>query len=125
MQRGQNSLDKEAKKMEPKMTFHFIRPSEMYSLKGLSELGKFNLVDVRTKAEFDRDHFEGAVSLPVAELTGRTGELDRHKPTLLYCQKGKRCLQAAEVLSHQGFEEILVLDGGLDAYSEYLKGLKK
>jgi len=118
------SLANEEKGKGSNMTFHFIRPSEMYSIKGLSELGKFNLVDVRTKAEFDREHFEGAISLPVAELNGRTGELDKQKPTLLYCQKGKRCIQAAEVLSRQGFEEILVLDGGLDAYSEYLRGLK-
>lgn len=106
------------------MTFHFIRPADMYSLKGKSELGRFNLIDVRSREEFARGHLEGAVCMPVAEIGGRIAELDRERQTLLYCQKGRRCLQAAETLSHNGFVDILVLDGGLDAYSEYLARLK-
>lgn len=107
-----------------KMSFHFIRPSDMYSMKGQSELGRFNFIDVRSREEFARGHFEGAVCMPVSEIDGRVMELDPERPTLLYCQKGKRCLQAAEALSRKGFVEILVLDGGLDAYNEYLAKLK-
>ena len=117
-------MDNAEKNNGPKMTFHFIRPSDMYSMKGQSELGRFNLIDVRSREEFARGHFEGAVSMPVSEIDGRVAELDPERPTLLYCQKGKRCLQAAEALSRNGFVEILVLDGGLDAYAEYLAKLK-
>lgn len=117
-------MDKVENDAGPKMTFHLLRPSDMYSLKGQSELGRFNLIDVRSKEEFARGHFEGALSMPVAEIDGRIAELDPGRPTLLYCQKGKRCLQAAESLSRKGFTEILVLDGGLDAYSQYLAQLK-
>jgi rhodanese-related sulfurtransferase len=122
--RGKRILEKDGNEAGPKMTFHFIRPADMYSLKGQSELGRFNLVDVRSKEEFARGHLEGAVCIPVSEIDGRVAELDPERTTLVYCQKGKRCLQAADLLARKGFDDILVLDGGLDAYSEYLARLK-
>lgn len=46
--------------------------------------GSYNLVDVRQPGEYERGHLPGARLIPVAELEGRLGELDRSKPTITY-----------------------------------------
>lgn len=50
-----------------------------------AEAGRAVFVDVRTKAEFDRGHIKGAVSLPKAEIPARFKELPGNKTLILYC----------------------------------------
>jgi rhodanese-related sulfurtransferase len=88
------------------------------------EQGKFNFIDVRRPEEYNAFHLEGALDMPVEDLERTFGDLDKKKPTLLYCRTGKRCLKAAEILADKGLHEIFVLEGGLDGYREYLKGMK-
>ena len=44
----------------------------------------YNLIDVRQPAEYESGHLPGARLLPIAELSGRLGDLDRSKPTITY-----------------------------------------
>lgn len=46
--------------------------------------GSYNLVDVRQPGEYESGHLAGACLIPVGELEGRLGELDRSKPTITY-----------------------------------------
>ena len=50
-----------------------------------AEAGRAVFVDVRTKAEFDRGHIKGAISLPKTEISARVGELPRNKTLIFYC----------------------------------------
>ena len=43
------------------------------------------LVEVLPAAEYDWAHLPGAVSLPLKELDGRTSQLDRSRPVIVYC----------------------------------------
>jgi flagellar basal body-associated protein FliL len=43
------------------------------------------LVDVRSRASYDKSHAAGAVSMPEEEITGRLAELPRDKDIILYC----------------------------------------
>lgn len=45
---------------------------------------EYNLVDVRTQKEYEKEHLPGARLIPVAELETRWKELDRNKPTITY-----------------------------------------
>jgi len=45
---------------------------------------EYNLVDVRTQKEYEKEHLPGARLIPVAELEPRWKELDRNKPTITY-----------------------------------------
>jgi rhodanese-related sulfurtransferase len=103
--------------------FTYLKPADMFSLMGMAEQSKFNLIDVRKPVEFNQSHLSGATSMPVDDLSARIGELDNGKTILVYCQKGKRCLQAVDILDAKGFHDVLVLEGGLDFYYEYLKSL--
>ena len=73
------------------------------------------LVDVRTRAEFDGElgHLEGAKLLPLDELRMRMDELTGCKPIVLICQTGKRSAMAATMLRKAGLPRVANLAGGM------------
>jgi len=62
------------------------------------------LVDVRTKKEWDEGHLEDAIFIPVAELPSRLSELDESKSVVTYCAAGGRSAKAMKILDKNGFE---------------------
>lgn len=75
------------------------------------------LLDVRTSAERSRRHIPGSVHMPLHELKGRIGELEKFKvkEIVCYCQSGSRSLSAANILKHQGFR-VANLSGGISSW---------
>ncbi len=69
------------------------------------------LVDVRADHEWEAGHIAGAVHLPLDELAGRAGELDRDRPVVVYCRGGSRCEMAAEALAAAGFDAAKLSEG--------------
>ncbi|WP_215223314.1 HesA/MoeB/ThiF family protein [Echinicola shivajiensis] len=67
----------------------------------LERLGKkdsFQLVDVRSKTEFEQDHLDQAINIPLQEIHERKEEFKSEKELILICQSGKRSQQAAMML---------------------------
>lgn len=73
------------------------------------------LLDVRTPAEFDAGHLDGATNLnwngPDFEKMAAT--YDKSKPVFVYCKIGGRSGQAASKLTQMGFTQVYNLDGGI------------
>jgi NADPH-dependent 2,4-dienoyl-CoA reductase/sulfur reductase-like enzyme/rhodanese-related sulfurtransferase len=61
------------------------------------------LLDVRTVAEYDQGHIEGARHIPVDDLRSRIGELDPEKEIWAYCAVGMRGYIASRILKQRGF----------------------
>jgi rhodanese-related sulfurtransferase len=74
------------------------------------------LVDVRAEHEWEAGRIGGATHLPLAELAGRTDEIDRERPVVLYCRGGNRSAMAAEALAAAGFDATK-LDQGIVGWS--------
>ncbi len=71
------------------------------------------IVDVRSPEEFEDEHYEGAINIPVNEIQARTGELGGpDTPLVLYCATGSRSAFAARLLSMAGYKTV-VNAGGL------------
>ncbi|MDP3212320.1 cyclic nucleotide-binding domain-containing protein [Methylotenera sp.] len=68
-------------------------------------------VDARLPSEYQYEHIEGAINLPLNEIRQLTSTLDRSKAYLVYCQTGRRSSAAAFILIQNGFDAA-VLDGG-------------
>ena len=84
---------------------------------------EYNLVDVRQDWEYEDFHLPGASLIPLPELPDRMGEIDRNKPTLVYCASGGRSSSAAKLMSGQGFRETYNILGGIMAWkNEYAVG---
>ncbi len=45
---------------------------------------EFTLLDVRQPSEYQESHIPGATLIPFPELSDRMGEIDPHKPVLVY-----------------------------------------
>ena len=73
----------------------------------------YMILDVRTTGEFNEDHIEGAVLIPVLELENRLNELPKDKPIIVYCKIGGRSSTAANILMENSFTEIYNMTGGI------------
>lgn len=62
-------------------------------LKARLQKGDLVLVDVRPEEEFEAGHIQGAVSIPVDELSDRLGELPQDAEIIAYC-RGPLCAYA-------------------------------
>lgn len=69
------------------------------------------LVDVRAEHEWEAGRIEGAVHLPLAELSERAGEIERDRPVVLYCRGGNRSTMAADALAAEGYEAVKLSEG--------------
>lgn len=79
--------------------------------------GRVRLVDVRTDAEIARGRIPQGEALPLHLVPLRLPEMDRHAPTVFYCQVGGRSAQAAAFAAAQGFAEVYNLEGGIAAWA--------
>ena len=70
----------------------------------------YDLIDVRTDAEFDRGTIPGAINMPVDSIRERKSELT-NKNLLVTCQVGQRGHTASLLLKELGFNAVN-LDGG-------------
>lgn len=83
------------------------------------ERDRFQLLDVRAPSEFKGNRIPGAKHQFVAEMRdGVNGELDldRKKPTAVYCGSGYRASIAASLLQREGFEEVYNVPGSMLAW---------
>lgn len=76
------------------------------------------VVDVRTPAEFQTAHIEGAVNLPLEQVNAHLRRIvaDAGGRMLLICQSGNRAWRAHEALSRAGVSDVAVLEGGMNAW---------
>jgi rhodanese-related sulfurtransferase len=75
------------------------------------------LLDVREPWEFELARIEGSRLIPMLELEERFTELDPGAETVVICHHGNRSAYVAQALQRAGFEKVINLEGGLDAYS--------
>ncbi len=89
------------------------------------------LLDVRTKTEFDAGHIKNALQADyynVKEFFERIQYLDKNKPLYVYCQAGGRSSKACEKFVELGFKDVYNL---VDGYSLWIsegkaaEGVKK
>lgn len=66
--------------------------------------GGATLLDVRSAGEWSGGHVEGAMHIPVTELSSRMAEVPPSAPVVVYCQSGVRSAMAAQMLEGEGYE---------------------
>ncbi|MEV7009399.1 rhodanese-like domain-containing protein [Streptosporangium sp. NPDC051022] len=76
------------------------------------------LLDVRTPAEFETAHIDGAVNLPLDRLDERMSLLaeDASVAIVIVCQSGGRARTAQAKLTSAGLRRAAVLDGGMNSW---------
>jgi rhodanese-related sulfurtransferase len=78
--------------------------------------GGAQLVDVRTRDEFEAGHVPGARHVPLETLDS-DADLDRDEPLVIYCRSGDRSGMAADAFAASGWDAHSI-EGGLLAWKE-------
>ena len=71
-------------------------------------------LDVRLKSEYENDHIEGSVNIPLMLLRIKCATLDANKQYVICCDTGSRSSAAAFLLAEQGIDSVC-LKGGLSS----------
>ncbi|MDB5858637.1 MAG: sulfurtransferase [Ramlibacter sp.] len=85
------------------------------------------VVDVCESDEFAAGHVAGARNIPLNQLEKRLPEVVKNKtlPIVLVCQTGGRAKRALGVAKGLGYDQAVVLGGGLGAWKEANLPLEK
>lgn len=80
------------------------------------------LIDVRERSEWEAGHIPLATHWPLSKFeVGDLPKPGKNQNIFLYCQKGKRSLQAAAILEEHGYKNVYSMTGGYDAYLSFLE----
>ena len=78
--------------------------------------GDIQILDVRRPAEWQSGHIQGAVLIPLDKLGSRLSALDKNKQIAVHCKSGYRSSIASSLLGRAGFEQVMNVTGGFDAW---------
>ena len=70
--------------------------------------------DVRKKSEFDSEHVEGAVNVPLNRINEHLAEFPKDKPFILHCAGGYRSMIAASILKARGWDDFVDVETGFN-----------
>jgi len=87
--------------------------------KTIQDLPGAQLIDVRTPAEFENSHIEGATNINVesSDFNSQIKKLDKDLPTLVYCRSGHRSSMATDEMKKKGFSKIYELNKGMNEWN--------
>ncbi len=75
------------------------------------------IVDVREGFEFESEKIAGCHHYPLSSLNENAlKDLDKNKPVYLVCKSGSRAALAADKFKNFGFQDVYVMEGGLNAW---------
>lgn len=100
---------------EDKISF-VMSPSELF--KRLKDQN-IQIVDVRSRDDYNENHIKGAVSIPINELRDSLNTLSNEKVTVVYCyyQQCHASANAAIILADQGYP-VMELEGGFKTWRQ-------
>ncbi|HTW30918.1 MAG TPA: MBL fold metallo-hydrolase [Candidatus Sulfotelmatobacter sp.] len=93
-----------------------IEQISVEELHSRSRAGKVRVLDVRREPEWDAAHIEGAAWWPLDNFKVSAPEIDREAPLAVHCKSGYRSMIASSLLQRAGFNRVLNVVGGFDAW---------
>jgi len=108
------AIAERARQIEP-ITIPVVVPNELWDL--LHSPNPPLVVDVREPREFRRGHIPGALLVPLSHLlAGEVPDLPKDRTLVLVCRIGRRSPRAAALLREHGYEDLSMLEGGMQAW---------
>jgi rhodanese-related sulfurtransferase len=78
----------------------------------VTHLSQYQLIDIRSKEEFNQSHIAEAMNIGLEELTKNTKFIDKHKVIVPVCGKGGgRSADAAKLLREMGYQAAWLCGG--------------
>ncbi|QUE87332.1 FAD-dependent oxidoreductase [Exiguobacterium alkaliphilum] len=105
-----NSMNKSAR---------LITPAELQKRIDAGE--DMQIIDTRKAAQFEKACVDCAVNVPLGDLRAAAKDMDKAKPTVVYCNGGVTGNAAQNVLRNLGFTDVYNLSGGNKNYQLFKK----
>jgi len=64
------------------------------------------IIDVRTKSEFQSGHIKGSLNIPLQSLQQHVAKIKKDKAIITCCASGMRSASAKGILKSSGFTEV-------------------
>ena len=92
-----------------------ITPQDLVSL---TNQDAAKLIDLRSPNEFADGHITGSINIPYPDIEDRLHEikLQDGKSLVLICDSGSQSANAGEVLNKSGYQNTVILSGGIGAW---------
>lgn len=87
--------------------------------------GGATLIDVREFPEYSAGRVPGARLIPLGEIEKRHGEIDHSHTVYVICRTGKRGGEAQKRLRSLGFQNVVNVTGGTEAWKAAGLGIEK
>lgn len=75
------------------------------------------LLDVREPWEFEICHIDGSVNIPMGQIPSALAQIEDADDVVVICHHGIRSLQVIQFLEQQVDNDLINLDGGVDAWA--------
>ncbi|MEO2071293.1 MAG: MBL fold metallo-hydrolase [Zunongwangia sp.] len=76
------------------------------------------IIDVRKKSEFDSEHIEGVVNVPLNQINQHLEKFPKEQEFVLHCAGGYRSMIAASILKQRGWSQLTDVIGGFKSIKE-------
>lgn len=87
------------------------------------------LIDVREPDEYRQGHIPGAVNIPRGllefKISGEPGLQNVARPIIVYCKTSGRAALSVVAMQKMGFEKVVSLAGGFDAWANEGRSVAK
>lgn len=100
-------------------TARLITPAELQKRIDAGE--DMQIIDTRKAAQFEKACVDCAVNVPLGDLRAAAKDMDKAKPTIVYCNGGVTGNAAQNVLRNLGFTDVYNLSGGNKNYQLFKK----
>lgn len=75
------------------------------------------LLDIRGDSAFKKGHILNALHMPADKVSDVVKKItDKNKPIIVYCETGMSCTRVATVLVKDGYTQVSMLRGGIQAW---------
>ena len=87
------------------------------------EWPKLLVIDARDAAQFANGHIPGAIHMDWRQVLARRHEIPKDRTVLIYCNTGSLSAQAGFALRVAGWENVRILQGGMEAWKQVHGGV--
>jgi len=75
------------------------------------------LIDLRSSDLFNSGHITSSINIPLSDILKRSNEINNsNKKIILICEMGNSAPNAGEILQKEGFDDLLILKGGINEW---------
>ena len=81
-------------------------------------LEETKIFDIRKKSEFDSEHLQGAINVPLNEINNHLAEFPKDEKFIIHCAGGYRSMIASSILKQRGWENFADVAEGFKGIKE-------